>query len=360
MNSTAYRAVDLFCGAGGLSLGLQRAGFQVAYASDLDAIACETYRQNLGSHIEHADIANLTASHILAKSRAEIGELAVVAGAPPCQGFSVQRRGSTIDSRNDLVLRFYELALELRPKAILMENVVTLFGIRGRSETAGAERMCTSAGYSLHRAILDANQFDVPQHRRRAFMVAIRGDVASRFEFPAPQNKRPLTVRDAIGDLPSPPRDYTNSSHIANHIRVKISDLNTLRISHVPPGGGRQDIPFELQLPCHQKNDGHRHLDVYGRMRWDSPAPTITAMFDNFTRGRFAHPSEDRPITGREGARLQSFPDSFHFVGPKKTVARHIGNAVPPNLAFHVANAIRLCLGNPERSAWGSHLLPLS
>jgi DNA (cytosine-5)-methyltransferase 1 len=108
----------------------------------------------------------------------------------------------------------------------------------------------------------------------------------------------------------------------------------------VPAGGGRLDIPEELQLPCHRNAGAHRHLDVFGRMEWDKPAPTITAVFDNFSRGRFAHPVDDRVITGREGARLQSFPDSFRFLGTKKRVARQIGNAVPPLLAQAIGRSV--------------------
>ena len=138
--------------------------------------------------------------------------------------------------------------------------------------------------------------------------------------------------RDALAGLPPPLADFTEHPQYHNHLRVKMSERNIERIRFVPEGGGRLDIPEELQLNCH-RGAAHRHLDVFGRMRWDEPGPTITAMFDNFTRGRFAHPSEDRSITGREGARLQSFPDWFKFKGPKKDVARQIGNAVPPQLA---------------------------
>ena len=121
---------------------------------------------------------------------------------------------------------------------------------------------------------------------------------------------------------------------------MRISDLNRQRIGHVPPGGGRLDIPEELQLPCHRNAGAHRHLDVFGRMEWDRPGPTITALFDSFSRGRFAHPERDRAITGREGARLQSFPDDFVFEGAKKQVARQIGNAVPPLLAQALGRAL--------------------
>ncbi len=138
------------------------------------------------------------------------------------------------------------------------------------------------------------------------------------------------------------PAEHLDSEHplYANHVRVRISELNIKRIAHVPPGGGRADLPTDLQLRCHLNANRHRHLDVFGRIWWDRPGPTVTAMFDNFTRGRFAHPEHDRSITAREGARLQSFPDTFRFYGPKKDVARQIGNAVPPLLAKAVGGAL--------------------
>jgi DNA (cytosine-5)-methyltransferase 1 len=162
------------------------------------------------------------------------------------------------------------------------------------------------------------------------------------FSFPAAEfgDGAWRTVQEAIGDLPPPPSDGSEHPAFPNHRLVNVSALNLERLSHVPEGGGRLDVPEHLQLPCHAKDDGHRHLDVFGRLSWDKPAGTITAMFDNFTRGRFGHPSETRNITGREGARLQSFPDSFVFFGPKKDVARQIGNAVAPLLAEALGKAL--------------------
>jgi DNA (cytosine-5)-methyltransferase 1 len=315
------------------------------FSTDIDRVACETYRTNLGDHVRCQPFESLKPGAVLQQCGIRVGELALVAGGPPCQGFSVQRRGKAQDPRNDLVVQYFDLATRLRPRAIMMENVVAMLGVRGKSEMRSIARICEATGYRLHAAVLDAADFGVPQVRRRAFVVAIRSDILTPFAFPEPiANACPVTVREAIGDLPSPATDYLPHASVPNHIRVKISAINELRISHVSPGGGREDIPKELQLPCHRKDNGHRHLDVYGRMVWDKPAPTITAMFDNFTRGRFAHPLENRPITGREGARLQSFPDSFFFTGPKKTVARHIGNAVPPLLAEHIGRAIAACL----------------
>lgn len=328
------QAVDLFCGAGGLSLGLREAGIRPVFAADFDAHSCATYRANLGDHVRQLDLSKTSVTEFISMVRDSTDRVDIVAGGPPCQGFSVQRRGQHLDVRNELVKRFGEYALALSPKAILMENVPTILGARGRAFVD----FITSAwepDYTLYSAVLDAVSFGVPQFRRRAFIVAIRKDLKANFTFPEP-TKSPgqyTTVREAIGDLPPPPDDFSEHPDHHNHRRVAISDINLERISYVPEGGGRLDVPSHLQLPCHKASNGHRHLDVFGRLWWDRPSGTLTAMFDNFTRGRFAHPQEHRNITGREGARLQSFPDNFRFFGPKKDVAKQIGNAVPPRLA---------------------------
>lgn len=340
---TDLTSVDLFSGAGGLSWGLQMAGFRTLFALDNDHYACMTFRNNISKNIQEGNIEDYTSEKICEITGIVPGRYTLVCGGPPCQGFSLQRRGTQYDLRNTLVIKFINLALGLHPKMILMENVPALLGTRGKTYLTEAYRLLLDSGYDYCSNILDAADYGVPQHRLRAFFVAWRRDSVSCFAFPAKTHEPSnwISVRSAIGDLPSPPDDYTEHPKYANHIRVKISALNRKRISFVPEGGGRKDIPADIQLPCHRNDNGHRHLDVYGRMNWLQPAPTITAVFDNFTRGRFAHPSEDRVITGREGARLQTFPDSFRFYGGKKDVARQIGNAIPPRIAAHLGNAIR-------------------
>lgn len=344
--------VDLFCGAGGMSLGFKSAGFEPVYAADWDVHACRTYEANLGGHVQRLDLAEVEPRQLASDIKKEFGPIDVVAGGAPCQGFSVQRRGEVIDSRNDLALRFGDIAAYLKPKAIVLENVPTILGPRGKDYVSHICSVWDRAGYDVQTAILEAAAFGVPQMRRRAFLVGIRRDLGSRFSFPKPQfnSGQYRTVRDAIGDLPSPPLDYSEHPDFFNHIRVAISAKNLERISYVPEGGGRLDVPKHLQLPCHLNANGHRHLDVFGRLWWDRPSATITAMFDNFTRGRFGHPIEDRSITGREGARLQSFPDNFLFLGPKKDVARQIGNAVAPLMAKAIAEAILVSIGKTASS----------
>jgi DNA (cytosine-5)-methyltransferase 1 len=348
-----YRVVDLFCGAGGLSLGFAKAGFEIVFSTDNDPESLQTYAHNLGNHVRPLDLTQGTPKSIAAGIRKEAGIIDVLIGGPPCQGFSVQRRGEVDDPRNHLLLRHVQIGIALSAKVILIENVPTIFGSRGKVQLSEALQSLEAAGYTIYSKILQAADYGVPQLRRRAFVVAFEEGCKECFEFmPAIfEPTRHKTVRHAFHGIPSLPADHTPHDSLANHQRRKISDLNLERLSYVPEGGGRLDIPLHLRLPCHSKEDGHRHLDVYGRMAWDKPAPTITAMFDNFTRGRFGHPSENRNITNREGARLQSFPDSFVFLGTQKSVARQIGNAVPPKLAEAVARSILAHLGDRSISS---------
>lgn len=349
----ALRVADLFCGAGGLSLGFRDADFDLKFSADNDFDSVETYRANLGAHVHQLDLSKGSASSLAAMISTAVGDIDVLVGGPPCQGFSMQGRGDIDDDRNDLLLRHVRIGIALGAKAVAFENVPTVLGPRGRKYLDTALAALARGGYSVNSAVLQAADFGVPQLRRRAFVVAIKRNAQSLpFDFPSPLRAASeyVTVREAFSGLPPPPEDFSEHVAFENHQRRKISDTNLERISFVPEGGGRLDIPARLRLPCHAKDDGHRHLDVYGRMWWDRPAPTITAMFDNFSRGRFAHPTENRNITNREGARLQSFPDSFVFMGDKKSVARQIGNAVPPLLAHAVAKAISRSLGlRPEQ-----------
>jgi DNA (cytosine-5)-methyltransferase 1 len=331
-------------------LGFRNAGFEPVFAADFDAHACQTYEANLGKHIHKLDLAALKPEELAKLVERECGGVDVVAGGPPCQGFSIQRRGARLDPRNDLTLQFGKVAAQLQPKAIVLENVPTILGSRGRGHLLRIVREWDEAGFAVSAAVLEAADFGVPQMRRRAFVVGIRRDICSSFVFPRARLNatRYITVRQAIGDLPPPPADFSEHPRYRNHKLVAVSEQNLKRLSYVPEGGGRLDVPPQLQLPCHRNANGHRHLDVFGRLWWDRPSGTITAMFDNFTRGRFAHPSENRNITGREGARLQSFPDNFIFLGPKKDVARQIGNAVPPRLAHVVGEALIDALTRPS------------
>lgn len=335
------RALDLFSGAGGLSLGLTRAGFQVVAAVDSWEPAVASYRQNFAHPAIRADAAGLTKEQLLEDAGLAPDPLDLVVGGPPCQGFSIQRIGPDLDDRNALVLEFARLVGELAPRAFLMENVTGLVGRRGRGLLERFVESMEAHGYTVDRTTVDAADFGVPQHRRRVIVYGWRS------------NEKPLllpnqadgwpspTVAEAIGDLPSPPESSTAAADPL-HVASRMSDLNRSRLALIPPGGGFEDLPPDLRVACHRDGAakiGHRN--VYGRLDPDQPAVTITARFDSFTRGKFAHPYEDRNITLREGARLQTFPDDFRFVGNREEIAALIGNAVPPLLAERLGLELR-------------------
>lgn len=334
-------AIDSFAGAGGLSLGLRQAGWKIPLAFDYDPIAVETYRKNLGSHAYLLDAVDVTSSQLMELSGLGPGECDLFAGGPPCQGFSLQRRGDRSDPRNKMGLFFLDWVREFLPKAFLIENVAAITSVRGKEVIEAVRSLADELGYGLSIETVNALHYGVAQNRRRTFIVGMAN--GQEFEWPQPDLKAVMTVRDAIGKLPSPPIDGSRHPEIPNHYReARLSAKNIERIRAVPEGGSRLDLPEHLQLECHKS--GHRHLDTYGRLSWDLPSGTITARFDSFTRGRFGHPVEDRSITLREGARLQGFPDSFVFLGNREEGARMIGNAVPPPLArsFGVALASQI------------------
>lgn len=353
---TKRTAIDLFCGAGGLALGLRMAGFDLRAAVDNDPCSVATYLRNLGPHVIERSVRELTGKELLRLAGLTLGECDLVAGGPPCQGFSMQRAANQArtDPRNDLVLEFLRLVLEVRPRMFLMENVRGLASARGQGLLDDLQSRAAQAGYETTVAKLEAVHFGVPQFRTRIVVVGRRANLGlPPFAIQGAERDATSwrTVREAIADLPSPPADGSPHESVANHFREKrLSAENRERLRHIPPGGGRENLPGHLQLPCHTGNPTHRHLDVYGRLAWDEPSGTITARFDSFTRGRFAHPREDRSITLREGARLQTFPDSFVFVGNREQCASQIGNAVPPLLAAALGRQVLRTLDGAAQS----------
>ena len=338
-----YKVIDCFCGAGGLSLGFEKAGFNVEYAFDLDEAAIKTYKKNPQYHHGEAfvrDIYNVSKASIEEDLGHPLGTVDVVIGGPPCQGFSVQRRGDDNDPRNQLVLEYVRLLKEIRPRFFIMENVSGILSQRGKPFVEALVTNMTKAGYTLQQKKLTASEYGVPQDRKRVIIIGeLTEGKDGTFSYPKPIDGSKKTVREAISDLM-----YKDESEVPNHKADKLSAINLKRIQSIKEGQGRDSLPEELQLDCHKNHRGHRHLDTYGRMAWDQPSPTITARFDSFSRGRFGHPVLDRTITLREGARLQTFPDDFEFVGTKVEVARQIGNAVPPVLAETIAKEVQKSL----------------
>lgn len=338
-----YTCIDSFCGAGGLCLGLERAGFETLLSFDIDPLCIQAIKENFAHPAMIADIKDMLGGTLLEITKLKRGELFLLAGGPPCQGFSIQRRGSDIDSRNDLVLKYGQLIDELHPMFFVMENVSGLGGKRGKSILEQLFEDVTAFGYHVHISLLNAQDYGVPQRRKRYVIVGERVDLGTNYEYPVKLETR-KTVRDTIGDLPAPPADGSDHPDIPLHRRDKLSPLNIKRLNALKEGQGRDDLPDELLADCHKVDSsviGYRN--VYGRMAWDEVAPTITARFDSFTRGKFGHPDQPRSISLREGALLQTFPVNFKFVGSKVGIARQIGNAVPPVLAEIIGRSIIDC-----------------
>lgn len=319
-----FTAVDLFSGCGGLTLGLKKAGFSVRVAVELNQVAISTYKENHPEvHVIQRNIRKVNAKEL--KKVASLGHQALdlLAGCPPCQGFSRIRRknGSNGDDPcNNLVLDFLRIARELRPKMILLENVP---GLGKDQRFTRMVKELQRFGYNCDWSILNAANFGVPQRRKRLIFVA------SRLGMVNVPNESAIhkTVHDYIGDLDTPrkTKDVLQKMYSKNTPRIK------KLIAKIPPNGGSRDVlGKKAQLPCHQKINGFK--DVYGRMKWDDVAPTLTSGCCNPSKGRFLHPTQNRSITLREAALLQTFPRRYFFPieAGITAIAKMIGDALPP------------------------------
>jgi DNA (cytosine-5)-methyltransferase 1 len=352
-NSSPLTGIELFSGAGGMSLGLLRAGIDVRLAFDLNPQAVKTYNRNIANHCRVMDASRVTGTQLLDLAGLSKTGVDVVSGGPPCQGFSKQKRGAHLvtDKRNSLVLEFSRIVDETHARAFIFENV-EIFGQKRGDELIDEIRQRLTM-YQIYTYFVSSSDFGLAQKRGRFLMIGIgrsEGSIIPVLEV----TKEIRTVRDAISDLPAPPADYTEHPLYPNHVKCRITKLNEERFSHVPPGGGWQDIPESLRLPCHQNADikSGGWPDVYGRLAWDGQCPTITAGFDSFTRGRYGHPEQNRSLTLREGARLQGFPDDFRFCGTRHDVRLQIGNAVAPPVAKAAGEAVlRVLCGVKQRPA---------
>lgn len=344
-----YNCIDSFSGAGGLSIGLGKAGYDILLSFDNDQFCIQTQQQN-SKYIKHkslvADITKISTEELLDYTGLQKGELFLFAGGPPCQGFSIQRIGKDEDDRNSLIQQYMDKVIAIDPHFFLMENVPGITGKRGRQLLTESLKMAESNGYHIHEKILNAQDYGVPQRRKRLIVVGEKliDKQPPKFSFPDPLIGIRETVKSTIASLPEPPSDGKDHPSYVHHRRDKLSNLNLQRIRSLQPGQGRDHLPEELLADCHKVDSsiiGHRN--VYGRMSWDDVAPTITARFDSFTRGLFGHPEQDRSITLREGALLQTFPIDYIFSGSKVDIARQIGNAVPPKLAEIIGRQIITC-----------------
>lgn len=327
-----------------MSFGLRKASFKIIGALEINASAANAYNINFPrTKLKRNDIRRVSGREWLAELCLNPGELDLLAGCPPCQGFSSlrTRNGSSgnKDRRNRLVMEMARLVKSFMPKAVMMENVP---GLSGKTVFKEFIRSIRKQGYLPRWEILDVSRYGVPQRRRRLVMLAGHG-----FEIPfGKESKSVKTVRKVIQKL----GPAGTSGDFLHDMPEKRTPEMIRWISMVPKdGGSRGDLPPEMQRACHQKSDGFK--DVYGRMAWDKVAPTITGGCFNPSKGRFLHPEEDRNITMREAALLQTFPKSFRLpYGTTKTeAALMIGNALPPEFvrrqAVAIDNAIGLFLG---------------
>jgi DNA (cytosine-5)-methyltransferase 1 len=333
-------AIDLFCGVGGLSWGLKEAKIQIAAGIDIDDSCRYPYEQNIHVTFHKRDIRDVTSDDL--DRMWPPGVVRVLAGCAPCQPFSPYRRGAdtSTEAQWSLLNEFGRLVRETRPDVVTMENVPRIGTKPIFRAFVGTLERC---GYHVDFRSCYCPAYGVPQHRRRLVLLAsLRGHIAVPEGLLRPGEFR--TVRDEIGSLPRLRHGREDPNDRLHKART-LTDANFKRIKASRPGGTWEDWDPELRAPCHQKASGSTFRNVYARMTWDEPSPTITTLAHNFGTGRFGHPEQHRAISLREAAILQSFPHDYEFVAPDQPVqfaplGRLIGNAVPPRLAKAVGEAI--------------------
>ncbi len=351
-NEVAGEVIDLFCGVGALSHGLKRAGFKILSGYDIDRSCKFAYEANNDAQFHTRDVAKVSADEIKAQFSGKVPS--VLAGCAPCQPFSTYKQRYEEDPRWDLVSSFARLAVQVRPDFITMENVPSLLKYKNGKLFEDFKGALEEAGYFVNWSIARCEEFGVPQRRRRLVVIA-------SLHQPVPElrstHDKPLTVEDVLRNLPPIEAGVENNDDPL-HVSASLSDINLKRIRLSKAGGTWRDWPFELRAKCHQKRSGKTYPGVYARMSWSEPAPTMTTQCYGFGNGRFGHPEQDRAISLREAAILQSFPPEYQFlpdgVRPKfSEVGRWIGNAVPVGLAEAVGNLIRAMHGGSNGGAGG-------
>lgn len=339
-------AVDLFSGCGAVTEALKRRHFRVVAAIDNDPVACRTYRENHPSvRLYQKDIRRVSPHEI----RAELlgnRNLDLLVVCAPCQPFSSQGRKDSEDARARLIFTAVRFATVLKPNLILFENVPGLATARFADILDGLRRRLQNAHYQIgDPEMADAADYGVPQRRQRCILIARRAGKPPRLPPPTTPPGKRTSVRSTIEGLPRldpGERDADDPLHFSRRHHA----ITLRRLSYIPKdGGSRFSLPKSLVLECHKSYSGHP--DVYGRMSWDGVAPTLTTGCTDVTRGRFAHPEDDRAITLREAARLQTFDDSYRFEGNFGEIAIQIGNAVPVRLIEEIASFLRARLQRP-------------
>ena len=384
------KLIDLFAGAGGVSCGLTMAGFHPVLANEINEKYANTYKLNHpDTHTIVGDIRNVCELNLKEILEVSEGEIDLLAGGPPCQGFSINAPIRTLDDkRNHLFRDFLRVAGALKPKAILIENVPGIVSLGRGTVVEAIYNELTQLGYSVSHKILFAGHYGVPQMRFRTVFLALKINNA-KITFPEPEYdakavanftgaktlclkplplfskslKKHTTVDDAISDLPkisggekldeylyqtTPQSEYQrflriNSKAIYNHYCSNLGKINLERLKHIPQGGSWRDIPFELLPKGLQRAKRSDHTKRYGRLHPKGLCSTVLTKCDPHW-GSFFHPDQDRVISIREAARIQSFPDTFKFSGTITQQYEQVGNAVPPLLANAVGGEIKKLL----------------
>lgn len=338
-------AIDLFCGIGGITHGFIRGGIPVSAGFDNDQSCQYAYETNNKAKFICADISDVSAEDVSCRF---IGNaIRVIIGCAPCQPYSTysykyKKERVSEDPRYDLLRQFTRIVSDIQPEIVSMENVPDLYK-RGYKQYIEFISMLTDNGYAVFQKIVNCYEYGVPQSRKR--LVVLASKLGSIELIPPTHLNNKVTVRDTIGHL-EPIEHGCQSASDSLHKSSALSAQNVKRIKATPEGGGWRDWPKELLLSCHKKDSGKSYPSVYGRMKWDGIAPTITTQSFGLGTGRFGHPEQDRAISLREAALLQTFPESYVFTAPGQSIqftslGRHIGNAVPVKLAEVIAVSIR-------------------
>lgn len=331
--------VDLFCGIGGLTHGFVKEGFNVVAGIDDDATCKYAYEKNNEAAFIKKDIERVTADEII-KLYPE-GHLKILVGCAPCQPFSRYTIRKDKDEKWKLLRSFAKLIKEVQAEIVSMENVPELEGHQVYDEFKAA---LEKENYFVSPYMVYCPDYGVPQTRKRLVLFASKFGAITIVE-PTHKPEDYRTVRDAIGHL-EPIKAGQVSGKDPLHRARKLSDLNLKRIKSTPSGGSWKDWDEDLVLDCHKAETGRTYPSVYGRMKWDEPAPTMTTHCGGLGNGRFGHPKQHRAISMREAALFQTFPKSYEFIEPgveigNKTLSRHIGNAVPVQLGRIIARSIK-------------------
>lgn len=335
----AYTYIDLFCGAGGLSLGFDKAGFKNVFSVEFNANFAKTYKKNFPSHnLIVDDIKNIDNRKII--DIVDTREVDVIIGGPPCQGFSLAGnigRSFMDDERNRLFKEFVRFVACIQPKMFVMENVAAMAThLKGKTiETIVDAFENAGVGYKVKYQVLNSVDYGIAQERRRIVIVGVRGDIDSEFIYPV-KSPKVYTIKDVIGDLPV--LKSGEVSNIPNHVAMKHSAQMLKKMGYVKDGGNRMDIPEELRP---------KSGDIRKYIRYDSSKPSVCVTGD---MRKIFHYEQNRALTARELARIQSFPDDFIFEGTSIQIQQQIGNAVPPKLAYKIAMQVGEVLDNGKIS----------